>query len=93
MQVELRTVNTDIAEVLRGYVERRLRFALGRFGELVEPVSVTGAGGRDCDRHIRENRMAKAGAWLGCRKSCTSGNLPSQLPFERGPVQRRTGKS
>ena len=41
MQVELRTVNTDTAEVLRGYVERRLRFALGRFGELVEPVSVT----------------------------------------------------
>jgi len=41
MQVELRTVNTDAAQVLRGYVERRLRFALGRFGERVEPVSVT----------------------------------------------------
>jgi regulator of nucleoside diphosphate kinase len=85
MQVELRTVNTDTAEVLRGYVERRLRFALGRFGELAEPVSVTGAGGRDCDRHIRENRMAKAGAWLGCRKSCTSGNLPSRYSSSEDP--------
>jgi putative sigma-54 modulation protein len=41
MQVELRTVNIDMAEVLRSYVERRLRFALGRFGERVEVVSVT----------------------------------------------------
>ena len=41
MQVELRTVNTDTAEVLRGYVERRLRFALGRIGEGIGPVSVT----------------------------------------------------
>jgi ribosomal subunit interface protein len=41
MQVELRTVKADIAEVLRRYLERRLRFALGRFGERVGPVSVT----------------------------------------------------
>jgi ribosome-associated translation inhibitor RaiA len=41
MKVELRIVNTAIAEVLRGYVERRLRFALGHLGEGVSPVSVT----------------------------------------------------
>ena len=41
MQVELRIVNTEIAEVLRGYVERRLRFALGHLGEGVSLVSVT----------------------------------------------------
>jgi putative sigma-54 modulation protein len=41
MQVELRSVNTTMAEVLRGYVERRLRFALGRFGSRVDQVLVT----------------------------------------------------
>jgi ribosomal subunit interface protein len=41
MQVEVRTVNTDTADVLRGYIERRLRFALGRYGERVGRVSVT----------------------------------------------------
>jgi ribosomal subunit interface protein len=41
MQLELRTVNTDLAEVLRGYVQRRLRFALRRFGHRVGDIAVT----------------------------------------------------
>ena len=41
MHVELRTVNTDMADVLKGYIERRLRFALSRFGARVGHVLVT----------------------------------------------------
>lgn len=41
MQLELRTINTDMAEVLRGYVERRLRFALRHFGDRVGHLAVT----------------------------------------------------
>jgi len=41
MHVELRTVNTDMAEVLKGYIERRLRFALSRFGARVGRILVT----------------------------------------------------
>jgi putative sigma-54 modulation protein len=41
MNIELRTVNAGMADILRGYVERRLRFALGRFGDRVSQVVVT----------------------------------------------------
>lgn len=41
MHIELRTVNADMAEILKGYVERRLRFALSRFGARVGHVWVT----------------------------------------------------
>ena len=41
MRVELRAESREVAEVLRGYVERRLRFALGRFGSRVGHVLVT----------------------------------------------------
>jgi ribosome-associated translation inhibitor RaiA len=41
MYLELRTLNTDVAEVVRGYIERRLRFSLSRFGQRVGRVSVT----------------------------------------------------
>lgn len=40
MHIEFRIQNTDPAEVLRGYVERRLRFALGRFGDRVGRITV-----------------------------------------------------
>jgi ribosomal subunit interface protein len=40
MHIEFRFQNTDFAEVLKGYIERRLRFALGRFGDRVEQVTV-----------------------------------------------------
>lgn len=40
MQLDVRTHNLDISEVLTNYVERRLRFALGRFGERVGQISV-----------------------------------------------------
>jgi ribosomal subunit interface protein len=40
MHFELRTLNTDMAEALRGYVERRLRFALRHFENRVGFVSV-----------------------------------------------------
>lgn len=41
MRVELRIRNTDLASVLRNYADRRLRFALSRFGDRVGRVVVT----------------------------------------------------
>lgn len=40
MLVEVRASNINLAEALRNYVERRLRFALGRFGDRVGRVVV-----------------------------------------------------
>lgn len=41
MHIEVRTLNTDMAEVMQYYIERRLRFALGRYGERVGHVSMS----------------------------------------------------
>ena len=41
MQAELRIRNMDLADVLQGYIDRRLRFALSRFGDRVGLVLVT----------------------------------------------------
>jgi putative sigma-54 modulation protein len=40
MNIELRVSNAGIAELLKRYIERRLQFALGRFGERVSNVLV-----------------------------------------------------
>jgi ribosomal subunit interface protein len=40
MQVDVRIHNVDLNELIKNYVERRLRFALGRFGERVGQISV-----------------------------------------------------
>jgi ribosome-associated translation inhibitor RaiA len=44
MHLKLRMNPAHIEQVLRNHIERRLRFALGRFGERVGNVSVTLAG-------------------------------------------------
>jgi ribosome-associated translation inhibitor RaiA len=44
MELELRISKVDLADLLRCYVERRLRFALGRFGDRVGRISVRIAG-------------------------------------------------
>lgn len=44
MQVELRVNNTDLTDALRGYIERRLHAALGRFGDRVGRVRVKVSG-------------------------------------------------
>jgi ribosome-associated translation inhibitor RaiA len=44
MHIEFRIQNTDPAEVLKRYIERRLRFALGRFGDRVVQITVRIAG-------------------------------------------------
>jgi putative sigma-54 modulation protein len=41
MQFELRIRNLDLADVLQGYTDRKLRFALSRFGDRVGRVVVT----------------------------------------------------
>ncbi len=41
MQVAVRTERINVAELLQRYVERRLHFALGRFGSRVGRVSVS----------------------------------------------------
>ena len=48
MNLELRVTKMDAAELLRDYVERRLRFAIGRFGNRVARVivNVSREGGR-----------------------------------------------
>lgn len=58
MHVEFRIQNIDPAEVLRGYIERRLRFALGRFGDRVGQVTVrvTGSGNENECRITTELR-------------------------------------
>ena len=40
MQVDIRARNIDIDVAFRAHVDRRLRFALGRFGERVSKVTV-----------------------------------------------------
>jgi putative sigma-54 modulation protein len=40
MQIEMRIGNADWNEILRSYAERRLKFALGRFGDRVGRVVV-----------------------------------------------------
>lgn len=40
MQIEMHINNADVAKAFRSYVERRLRFALGRFGGRVGQISV-----------------------------------------------------
>jgi hypothetical protein len=40
MHLAIRINDTDLAEALRSYVGRRLRFALGRFGNRVRQVTV-----------------------------------------------------
>lgn len=55
MNVRLRVNNTDVQELLRGYTDRRLRFALGRFGDRVGSVSVAvhGIEGKSGDSRCR----------------------------------------
>lgn len=40
MQLDVRIHNVDVSEIINNYLERRLRFALGRFGERVGNISV-----------------------------------------------------
>ncbi len=47
MQVELRISSISTAEILQKYVERRLHFALGRYGSRVGRVAVVISGGSE----------------------------------------------
>jgi ribosome-associated translation inhibitor RaiA len=40
MQLEMRGVNLDLDDKLMGHIERRLRFALGRFAARIERMTV-----------------------------------------------------
>ena len=47
MRIAMHTNEVDLAEAIEAYVERRLRFALGRFGDRVGHVAVRiGADGK-----------------------------------------------
>jgi ribosomal subunit interface protein len=41
MKLKLRVTNADITQLLRSYVDRRLRLALSHFGDRIGNVSVT----------------------------------------------------
>ncbi len=53
MHTEFRIQNTDLAEVFKNYVERRLRFGLGRFGDRVGSVTVRVHGGGNVESECR----------------------------------------
>jgi putative sigma-54 modulation protein len=55
MQVDLRIRNTDLTNVLRSYAERRLRFALSRFGDRAGHVVVTVSELKSADHGIATN--------------------------------------
>ena len=48
MRITVHNYHADLAEALRSYVERRLKFALDRFGGRVDEVTVRICG--DCPR-------------------------------------------
>ena len=41
MEIHFRVTNADIPDLLKHYVDKRLRLALGRFGKSVGDISVT----------------------------------------------------
>ncbi len=53
MHTEFRIQNTDLVEVFKSYIERRLRFALGRFGDRVGPITVRVSGGGNVESECR----------------------------------------
>lgn len=53
MQLDVRIQNTDLVEVVKNYVERRLRFALGRFGDRVGQISVRISANGSAERKCR----------------------------------------
>jgi ribosomal subunit interface protein len=53
MEMQFRIQNTDLSEALKGYIERRLRFALGRFGDRVAQVSVYISGNASSENECR----------------------------------------
>lgn len=53
MHIEFRIQNTDPAEVLKGYIERRLRLALGRFGDRVGQVTIRTSGNASGENECR----------------------------------------
>lgn len=53
MHVAMHMNDTDLAEAFRSYVERRLRFALGRFGGRVGQVTVRVGEDGPAERHCR----------------------------------------
>lgn len=60
MQVELRIRNADLVNILRGYTDRRLRFALSRFGDRVGRVVVSVSECNDADQGIVKSCHIKA---------------------------------
>lgn len=69
MQMDLRIQNTDVAEVLKGYIERRLRFALGRFGDRVGQVSVRITGNASGENECRISTEARPFGRVAVRES------------------------
>ena len=77
MELEIRVKHTDLTEALRSYVERRLRFSLGRFGGRVGRVTVRISdlngprGGNDKCCHL--SAEAVPAGWVGVE--ATDANL------------------
>lgn len=57
MRLEVRSGDLDVAEVVKGSLERRLRFVLGRFGNQIGRVTV----------HLTETNGSQVKAGYRCR--------------------------
>ena len=53
VEFEIRIVDVDPMDAFRAYLERRIRFALGRFSRSIRRVTVRGGATReDCDSEV-----------------------------------------
>ncbi len=90
MQTDLRIQNTDVAEMLKGYIERRLRFALGRFGDRVGQVSVRITGNASGENECRISTEVRPFGRVAVRE--TDPDLFAAIDRATGRVGRLFGR-
>jgi ribosomal subunit interface protein len=90
MHIQMHFNDADVTEALRNYVERRLRFALGRFGERVGQITVRlGPDGR-VGNHCR--LTAEMLPFGQVRIDETDSDLFTAIDRAAGKIGRRFGR-
>jgi ribosomal subunit interface protein len=90
MHIQMHVNDADISEALRSYVERRLRFALGRFGERVGQITVRiGPDGRVRNHCRLSAEMVPFGQ---VRVDQTDSDLFTAIDRAVGKIGRRFGR-
>lgn len=90
MHTEFRIQNTDLAEVIKGYIERRLRFAVGRFGDRVGQVSVRITGSASGENECRISTEVRPFGRVAVRE--TDADLFAAIDRATGRVGRLFGR-